>query len=293
MAHLVTGYAGYEHIQSEDAGSFNAAFFGDGQFVMEIGSQLEASIMNNNTVRIFDGDALMYGRHFRIAPDTYEDMTITTGTAGVNRTDLIVATYQKDNNTGTESVSLQVLQGAEAESNPVAPSYTNGNILEGAAFNQMPLYKVNIEGVVLASIEPLFATQPTYKALAERYAKEFQKACENHLNSLNILDTIEEVEANTTENQLAGALAVREHIAQTNAETQAIKSALSVTRGILSAGETSITITDERITENSVIHPSTSIFGVNPISAVASIGSVTYTFAEQESDMEVGVQVYG
>lgn len=72
-----------------------------------------------------------------------------------------------------------------------------------------------------------------------------------------------------------------------------ILKSLKITRGTLAAGETSITIADERITENSVIEPSTSIYGVNPISAVATIGSVTYTFAAQESDMEVGVQVYG
>lgn len=286
MAHLITGFAGYEHIQSEDAGSFNAAFFGDGQFVMEIGSQFEGSILNNNTVRIFDGDGLMYGRHFRIKPNTYEDLNIITGTAGVNRVDLIVMTYEKDNNSGTEKVYLEVLKGEEAKTNAVAPSYTIGNILEGAAFNQMPLYRVNIEGVVLASIEQVFVTQPTYKALAEQYEYRFQQACSTHLDSLNILDTMEEIEANTRENQLPGALGVKEFILS-------IIQSLKITRGILSAGETSITLNDSRITGDSAIIPFTSIAGVNPTSKVATVGSVTLTFDAQASDMEVGVQVYG
>ena len=92
MAHLVTGYAGVEHITSADQGSFNAAFAGDGQFVMDVGSKYAASITSNNNVRVLDGDLLMYGRHIRINPNEYEDLTIQTGTAGKNRVDLICMT---------------------------------------------------------------------------------------------------------------------------------------------------------------------------------------------------------
>lgn len=76
----------------------------------------------------------------------------------------------------------------------------------------MPLYKLNINGVVLQDITPLFKTIPTYKTLAEQYAAQFQKACDTYLGALNILDTMEEVNANTQANQLAGALAVKEVI---------------------------------------------------------------------------------
>ena len=210
MTHLITGYAGYEHIQSEDDGAFNAAFFGNGQFVMEGGSQFEGSIIDNNTVRILDGDLLMYGRHARIKPNTYEDVTIITGTAGTNRIDLIVMAYEKNENDGTEKAYLKVIKGTESAGTPDIPEYTDGNILEGATLNHMPLYKVMIKGVVLSEIEPLFDVIPTYKTLAEQYKAEFIDACASHLDSLDILDTMEEVDANTQENQIAGALALKE-----------------------------------------------------------------------------------
>lgn len=222
--HLITGYKGEEHIKSADHGSFNASFFGGGEYVMEAGNQLEASIMDNNTVRILDGDLLMQGRHIRIEPDTYEDMTITTGTAGVNRIDLIVMQYSKDTSTDIESAELVVIKGTETEGTATMPEYTSGDILQGATFNQMPLYSVKVEGVVLTKIEPLFVVIPTYKTLAEQYAAEFQKACESHLDSLNVLDTMEEVEANTQENQLAGALAVKEVIKYKMANTSGLAS---------------------------------------------------------------------
>lgn len=208
--HLITGYKGEEHIQSADQGSFNASFFGGGEYVMEAGNQFEGSIMDNNTVRILDGDLLMQGRHIRIEPETYEDITITTGTAGVNRIDLIVMQYSKDTSTDIETAQLVVIKGTETEGTAAEPVYTSGNILSGATLNQMPLYRVKVEGVVLTDIEPLFTVIPTYKTLAEKYAKQFQEACDTYIGLLNILDTMEEVEANTQEGQLAGALSLKE-----------------------------------------------------------------------------------
>lgn len=209
MIHLVTGYAGYEHIQSEDDGAYNAAFFGGGQYVMEEGNQFEGSILNNNTVRILDGNLLMYGRHVRIPRNTYEDVVIQTGTAGKNRIDLICMTYTKNDNDGTEQAYLQVIKGVETAGTATVPVYTDGNILEGAILNHMPLYKVVIEGVVLKEIVPMFTVIPTYKTLAEQYAAQYQ-ATITALKASDILDTMEEIEANTNENMFAGALAVKE-----------------------------------------------------------------------------------
>ena len=207
--HLITGYAGEEHIMSADQGSFNASFFGTGQYVMEAGNQLDASITSNNNVRILDGDILMQGRHIRIKPNTYEDVNITTGSAGVDRNDLIVCEYEKNANTGIETAVIKVIMGTESESTPSDPAYTSGNILEGASLNQMPLYRVKVRGVVLSEIEQLFSTIPSYGALAAQYEEEFIEACNSHLDSLNVLDTVEEIEANTQPNQLTGALAAK------------------------------------------------------------------------------------
>ena len=207
--HLVTGFRNEEHIKSEDQGSFNASFFGAGQYVMQTGSECAASIIDNNTVRVLDGDILMKGRHIRIKPKSFEDCTIETGTAGINRNDMIVMEYYKNPSNGIEDAYLKVLRGTETEGNPADPVYTNGDILGGAERNQMPLYRVKIEGVVLKSIEKLFSTIPNYQKLAEKYEKEFIDFCKNHLESLALLDSQDEILANTQENQIAGALGVK------------------------------------------------------------------------------------
>ena len=190
MVHLITGYAGTEHITSADDGSFNAAFFGDGQNVMQIGNQFSASIINNNTVRILDGDGLMYGRHFRIPKNTYEDVTIKTGEAGKNRIDIICVEYSKNANSGIESTEIKVIEGTPATS-AVQPTPTNGNILNGATLNQMPLYKVEVEDVVLKKVTKLFTIIPTYKALAEQAALDFAAKVDEKVANLATKDDVE------------------------------------------------------------------------------------------------------
>lgn len=210
MVHLITGYRGYEHIKSADQGRFNSSFFGASEYVMESGNQCKAEYINNNTVRILDGDILMQGRHISIEPDSYEDLTIATGTAGTNRADLIVMTYKENEADGIEDAYLEVIQGTETTGTATLPTYTSGNILAGATYNQMPLYRVDVVGVTLQqTITPLFKSIPTYATLAEKYEQKFIEACESHLDSLNILDSMTEIQSNTESNQLAGALALK------------------------------------------------------------------------------------
>jgi hypothetical protein len=127
--HLVTGYAGEEHITSDDQGSFNAAMMGTGQFVLERGNQFAASIVSNNKVRVLDGDALMQGRHIRLKENTYVDLNFDNGTQGYSRIDLIAIRYTKDSATDIETANLIVIKGTPAESNPVVPDYVSGDII--------------------------------------------------------------------------------------------------------------------------------------------------------------------
>lgn len=68
---------------------------------------------------------------------------------------------------------------------------------------------------------------------------------------------------------------------------------LNIIKAVLSAGESSVTISDERITENSVLSFYTSVYGVNPTEVTVETGSVTLSFEAQESDLIVGVRIDG
>lgn len=61
--------------------------------------------------------------------------------------------------------------------------------------------------------------------------------------------------------------------------------------GILTAGSTSITLSNASITTNSTLDFFTDRFGVNPTNVVVLNGSVTLTFESQASDLGVKVRV--
>lgn len=63
--------------------------------------------------------------------------------------------------------------------------------------------------------------------------------------------------------------------------------------GTLTAGQTSLTISDNRITTDSLLDIYTSIYGVSPTAVTVSAGSVTLTFEAQAADMDVAVNIKG
>lgn len=166
--HLVTGYEGAEHIQSQDQGSFNIAAFGDGQYVLDHGNKFEATLLAGNTVRIKDGDILMQGRHIRLAAGSTEEVSIDNGTAGMMRNDLIVVRYTKNSSTGTEAIQFVVIKGTEAASAPADPEYNTGTITDGNdLINDMPLYRVSLNGSDLTISDPLFSIRKKMNDVAD------------------------------------------------------------------------------------------------------------------------------
>ena len=61
--------------------------------------------------------------------------------------------------------------------------------------------------------------------------------------------------------------------------------------GTLTAGQTSITLSSDYITTDSVLEFYTSIYGVNPVTATVTAGQVELTFSAQSSNMVVAVIV--
>ena len=61
--------------------------------------------------------------------------------------------------------------------------------------------------------------------------------------------------------------------------------------GTLTAGQTTITLSDAAIDGNSTFDFYTSIYGVNPTAVAVTTGSITLTFEQQAADMGVKVVV--
>lgn len=215
--HLVTGYAGEEHVTSSDEGSLNAALMGEGQFVMERGNQFAASIISNNKVRVADGDILMQGRHIRLKENTYVDLNFDNGTQGYKRNDLIVVRYTKDSTTDKEEANLIVIKGTPSETTPADPEYVSGDIIhEHALQNDMPLYRVPFDGLNIQPIVALFNTVPTWETLKAQTVADVKK----EVNALVI-------ETNQKVDEAIGEL-VKVHV---TTDEQLIGQTITVTNG--------------------------------------------------------------
>ncbi len=195
--HLVTGYAGKEHITSNDQGSFNAAIMGAGEFVLERGKQFEVQVISNNIVRVFDGDLLMQGRHIRLKENTYVDLFFENGTQGYKRTDLIAVRYEKDATTDVESASLVVIKGAPSEDSYVTPEKITGDIINNHALqNDTVLYQVKFDGLRLQEPEKVFSTLSTIEKELEDIKINMIKDIENYIQEkIKIVD--EKLKINT------------------------------------------------------------------------------------------------
>lgn len=150
---IITGRTGENHVMSDDDRALYAGIFGTGSYVLNTGQHLAATVISATTIRIGNGDLVHQGTHARIRYNTYEDVTIDSGTTGYKRKDLIVARYSKS--AGIESMELVVIKGTLA-AEPATPDYTHGNILEGASVSDMPLYEVALDGVNIESVTALY-----------------------------------------------------------------------------------------------------------------------------------------
>lgn len=144
MVHLITGYAGKEHITSSDQASFNASVFGEGNYVFNKGNKLKATPETATSVTISDGDLILDGRHIRIT-DT-ETVEFDSGIDCLKRIDLITVRYTQDLNTGVESAEIKVIKGVPS-TNPAVPETSDRDFV---------LYSVTFNGFVLESIEQKF-----------------------------------------------------------------------------------------------------------------------------------------
>lgn len=152
--YLDTGDTG-RAVSAESDGALFAGIFGSAKYVLENGSQFKAEVQSNNIVKISDGDAVMYGRHVRIPANDSALVTINNGHSGTNRIDLIVFRYTKDS-TGKETVDLVVIQGEDSTGTATAPTVVDGNILTGAMQSDFPLYTVELNGINIVKVNPLF-----------------------------------------------------------------------------------------------------------------------------------------
>lgn len=152
---LVTGRKGSPHVTSQQDRMLNQGIFGQGAYILNTGQNLEPQVQTSNEIRIRDGAIMAQGALGCVKVNTYDSVTIQNGNQGMKRIDLICWQYSYDAEQDVESAEWVVIQGTPVESDPQQPTYTSGNIQEGDALVQIPVFAVNIDGINVTGVDIL------------------------------------------------------------------------------------------------------------------------------------------
>lgn len=179
---LMDSYAGGPHITETQIGLANQATFGADDYVLEGGRESEAQVLTNNSIRIFDAVYCIQGRRDVIPASGYTDVTIANGTQGMNRNDIIVRRYKKNESSEIESTEYAVIKGTPNAGAAVDPEVTTGDIRSGATLHEMALYRVKITGLNITAVEPMFNILKNMASLQKELAELNSKSIKNFIS---------------------------------------------------------------------------------------------------------------
>lgn len=151
---LVDGKAGTAHISSEDKAIIHQAKFSKSDVVFDWGDAFKCSMSSSNRATVSTGCASIQGLDWHIT--SAESVTISNGSQGMKRNDIICAHYHRDSKTGNELVELVVLKGSPNATAAADPKVPSGKILSGAVDAYMPLWRIPLNGITVGTPVRLF-----------------------------------------------------------------------------------------------------------------------------------------
>ena len=156
---LVDGKAGTAHISSEDKAIIHQAKFSKSDVVFDWGDAFKCSMSSSNRATIGTGCASIQGLDWHIT--AAESVTISNGSQGMKRNDIICAHYHRNSSgdtgdVGIESVELTVLKGTPNATAAADPAIPSGNILSGAVDAYQPLWRIPLDGITVGTPVRLF-----------------------------------------------------------------------------------------------------------------------------------------
>ena len=132
-----------------------------GDAVHDLFSNLSATTVSANEVRIAAGVLSIQGHFAYVSYGTTESFTIENGQTGYNRKDLLCAKFERVSN--IDSFSLVTVKGTATTGNPTRPIYTAQDLTQGGTVRLFPLYEVLLTGLSVTSVTALFTPLKSLK----------------------------------------------------------------------------------------------------------------------------------
>ena len=172
---IVSGRTGKPHVASQQFRQIIEGIISDESCILPSGENLEPELVSNNSLKIRSGMMCHHGNVSSVKIGTYDEVELTNGSQGMKRIDLIVNRYTRNEEDNTEKNEWVVIMGTPAESNPVVPEYTQGNLQKGDLVDDCPVFEVHFDGINITEVTKMLEIAQTNKDLSNKLAEISQK----------------------------------------------------------------------------------------------------------------------
>lgn len=182
---IVSGRIGKPHVTSQQFRQLIEGTVGQESCILTSGENLEPELASNNSLKIRSGMLAHHGNISSVKIGTYDAVNLSNGSQGMKRIDLVVCRYTRNAETEVESCNWVVIMGTPVSSNPVAPTYTVGNLQEGDLVDDCPVFEVHYDGINVTEVRKILSVAPNLTELNSNKKVEcFSKTVATDVNLL-------------------------------------------------------------------------------------------------------------
>lgn len=162
---IVSGRTGKPHVTSQQFRQLIEGTVGQESCILTSGENLEPELASNNSLKIRSGMLAHHGNISSVKIGTYDAVNLDNGSQGMKRIDLVVCRYTRNAETEVENCNWVVIAGTPVSSNPVAPTYTVGNLQEGDLVDDCPVFEVHYDGINVTEVKKILSVAPNLTEL--------------------------------------------------------------------------------------------------------------------------------
>ena len=162
---IVSGRTGKPHVTSQQFRQMIEGTIGQESCIITSGENLEPELAANNLLKIRSGMMSHHGNVSSVNIGTYDEVELTNGSQGMKRIDLVVNRYTRNAETNIEKNEWVVIMGTPVASNPVAPTYTVGNLQKGDLVDDCPVFELHYDGINVTEVKKLLSVLPNVAEL--------------------------------------------------------------------------------------------------------------------------------
>lgn len=169
---IVSGRTGLPHVTSQQFRQMLEGILGQDSYILTSGENLKPELSSNNLLKIRSGMMCHHGCISCVEIGTYDEVTLTNGSHGMQRIDLVVNRYTRNAETEVEKCEWKVITGTAKASSPAVPTYTKGNLQEGDLVDECPVFEIHYNGINVTEVKSLLSVAGSLAELNGKLSKK-------------------------------------------------------------------------------------------------------------------------